>query len=87
MLVPIILFTLAAGVLIFLIWAIWRFWWRYAQITPENEEFEERLADLNQHQANRISDEQLTHPATDDQAWQIMVQRGKTQRTQRKRRS
>jgi hypothetical protein len=82
---PIILFlfftALVAGALLL----VWRYWNTIAYVSPEEEEFDERMTALNDRQANRLSDEQLTHPLTDDDAWSVMVQRGRRDRERRRR--
>jgi hypothetical protein len=82
---PILLFIfftlLVAGVLLL----VWRYWNTIAYVSPEEEAFDERMTALNDRQANRLSDEQLTHPLTDDDAWSIMVQRGRRDRERRRR--
>ncbi|HEX9441609.1 MAG TPA: hypothetical protein VF909_18120 [Roseiflexaceae bacterium] len=82
---PIILFifftALVAGALLL----VWRYWNTIARVSPEEEEFDERMTTLNDRQANRLSDEQLTHPLTDDDAWSVMVQRGRRDRDRRRR--
>jgi hypothetical protein len=71
-----ILFAIAALLLIGLVALIWRLWGDYVQVSPEEEEREREIASLNDAQANRVSDQQLTHPLDTDSAWQTMVQRG-----------
>ena len=82
---PIILFifftVLVAGALLL----VWRYWNTIARVSPEEEAFDERMTALNDRQANRLSDDQLTHPLTDDDAWTIMVQRGRRDRERRRR--
>lgn len=73
-----LLFGLAALLLLGLIAMIWRLWNDYAQVTPADEEREREIASLNDAQANRVSDQQLTHPVDTDSAWRTMVQRGST---------
>jgi hypothetical protein len=85
-----ILFGLAALLLIGLIALVWRFWSDYVQVSPEDEEREREIASLNDAQANRVSDQQLTQPPDVDAAWQTMVQRGagdapRRRRTRRRR--
>lgn len=70
------LILLAAAILV-VIYAIWRYWTSMADMTPEEKEYDERVAELNERQANRLTDEQLTHPPSDDDAWQIMLRRGR----------
>jgi hypothetical protein len=77
-----IFFTaLVAGALLL----VWRYWNAIASVSPEEEEFDERMTALNDRQANRLSDEQLTHPLTDDDAWRVMVQRGRRERERRRK--
>jgi hypothetical protein len=82
---PILLFffftALVAGALLL----VWRYWNTIARVSPEEEEFDERMTALNDRQANRLSDDQLTHPLTDDDAWSVMVQRGRRDRERRRR--
>ena len=82
---PIILFlfftALVAGALLL----VWRYWNTIARVSPEEEAFDERMTALNDRQANRLTDEQLTHPLTDDDAWSVMVQRGRRDRARRQR--
>jgi hypothetical protein len=82
---PILLFifftALVAGALLL----VWRYWNAIARVSPEEEEFDERMTALNDRQANRLSDEQLTHPLTDDDAWSVMVQRGRRERERRRK--
>jgi hypothetical protein len=82
---PILLFifftALVAGALLL----VWRYWNGIARVSPEEEEFDERMTALNDRQANRLSDEQLTHPLTDDDAWSVMVQRGRRERERRRK--
>jgi len=80
---PIFLFLVFAVLLLGVIYAVWRYWKGLAHLSAEETEFDERMAALNERQANRISDEQLTHPVTQDDAWSIMVNRGR--RTGRRR--
>ena len=74
---PIVLFLFFAALLLGLIYALWRYWDSVAHISPEEEEFDERMASLNERQANRISDEDLSQPLSEDDAWSIMVSRGR----------
>jgi hypothetical protein len=83
--VPTLLFVIFAVLLLAIIYALWRYWFSIAQVTPEEEEFDERVAALNERQANRISDEQLRRPLNEDDAWQIMVRRGRRPPQRRRR--
>jgi hypothetical protein len=82
---PILLFLfftlLIAGALLL----VWRYWHAIASVSPEEEAFDERMTALNDRQANRLSDDQLTHPLTDDDAWTVMVRRGQRDRERRRR--
>jgi hypothetical protein len=82
---PILLFIvftlLIAGALLL----VWRYWHAIASVSPEEEAFDERMTALNDRQANRLSDEQLTHPLTDDDAWSVMVRRGRRDRERRRK--
>jgi hypothetical protein len=69
----IVFVVLIAAVLI----AVWRYWIGLARVSPEEERYDELMSALNDRQANRISDEVLTNPLTDEDAWQIMVRRGR----------
>jgi hypothetical protein len=71
-----LLFALAAALLVALVVVLWRVWGDYANRSREDEELERELATLNDTQANRVSDTQLTRPVDADAAWQTMVQRG-----------
>jgi hypothetical protein len=73
---PTVLFLLSAVLLLSAVYVVWRYWDNLSRRTPEEEAFDERVAALNRRQANRISDEDLTHPLTEDEAWQVMISRG-----------
>jgi hypothetical protein len=73
---PTVLFLLTAVLLLGGVYALWRYWDNLARLSPEEAAFDERVATLNERQANRVSDEELTHPANEDEAWRIMVSRG-----------
>ncbi len=79
-----LLFAVAAALLILLVALIWRFWQSFAQVSPEEEELDRSIASLNDSQANRSSDEQITRRMDPDTGWQIMVRRG--QRSARRER-
>ena len=82
---PILLFLLSAALLLGVVYALWRYWDNVSRLSPEEEAFDERVAALNERQANRISDEDLAHPVDEDEAWRIMVSRGKQGRRRRER--
>ncbi len=77
---PTLLFLIFLALIAVALYAVWRYWGTLARVTPEEEEFDERVAALNERQANRLSDEQLTRPMSDDDAWNIMVRRGQSAR-------
>ncbi len=81
-----ILFTIAALLLIGLVALVWRLWGDYLQVSPEDEEREREIASLNDAQANRLSDQQLTRPIDTKTGWEIMVRRGGAGRPRRRRR-
>ena len=74
---PIALFLVFVLILAAALFAVWRYWMSLARVSPEQEEFDERVAALNERQANRISDKFLAQPFNEDDAWQIMVRRGR----------
>lgn len=82
---PILLFIFFTALVTGALLLVWRYWNTIAHVSPEEEEFDERMTALNDRQANRLSDEQLTHPLTDDDAWSVMVQRGRRDRERRQR--
>lgn len=71
-----ILFVLFAAVLLGIVVALWRYWRSFARIGPDEEAYDQRVAALNERQANRLSDDQLRQPLTDEDAWNIMLRRG-----------
>jgi hypothetical protein len=77
---PTVLFLITAVLLLGGVYALWRYWDNLARLSPEEEAFDERVAALNERQANRVSDEELAHPVSEDEAWQIMVSRGQRPR-------
>jgi hypothetical protein len=82
---PILLFFLFTALVAGALLLVWRYWNTIARVSPEEEEFDERMTALNDRQANRLTDDQLTHPLTDDDAWSVMVQRGRRDRERRRR--
>ncbi len=82
----IVLFLIAAVIMVGLIGLIWRVWQSYVQVTPADEAFEREIATLNDSQANRISDQQLTRPIDTDTGWDLMVKRGQEGSRRRRRR-
>jgi hypothetical protein len=82
----IVLFLIAALILIGLIGLIWRFWQSYVRVTPDDEAFEREIATLNDSQANRLSDQQLTRRIDTQTGWDLMVKRGQEGTRRRRRR-
>lgn len=82
----VLLYVVAAALLVGLIALIWRLWADHARITPEDEEYEREIASLNDAQANRLSDQQLTRPIDTKTGWDIMVSRGNAGKPRRRRR-
>lgn len=56
---------------------VWRYWSSLVDRSPEEEAYERRLTALNERQANRYSDDELTTAPSQDEAWRIMVERGR----------
>jgi hypothetical protein len=79
-----LLFAGAALVLVGLVVLIWRGWAALVRRSPDDEALERELAALNDAQANRVSDQQLTRPVDPDTAWRTMVQRGERRRQDRR---
>lgn len=80
-----ILITIVALLLFGWVSYAWYNWRRTTQVSEADEYYDKRVVSLNNRQANRLSDNDLTRPIHEDDAWQIMVQRGR--QTQRNRRS
>ena len=74
---PTFLFVVFVVLIALVLFAIWRYWNSLARVSPEEEEFDDLMSKLNDRQANRLSDEVLTNPLSDEDAWQIMVRRGR----------
>ncbi|HEU5015956.1 MAG TPA: hypothetical protein VFT66_25760 [Roseiflexaceae bacterium] len=71
-----ILFLLSAALLVGVVVILWRYWREYANITPEEEAFDKRVANLNERQANRLSNDQLAQSVSEEDAWKITLRRG-----------
>ena len=80
-----ILFLICAVVLLSIIYMLWRYWDNVAQVTPEEEAYDKRVASLNERQANRMSDKQLIRQLSEDDAWSIMIARGRRAAARRNR--
>ncbi len=63
--------------------AAWRYWREQVNISPEDEIILREIAELNDRQANRVSDQRLRDGIDPDEAWRIMVQRGQSGRRRR----
>jgi hypothetical protein len=72
-----LLFVVLAIVMLALVYGVWRYWDNLVELSPDEEEYDKRVANLNERQANRLSDEQLTQPPNDDDAWAIILRRGR----------
>jgi hypothetical protein len=82
---PIALLLLFIVLLCGVLFAVWRYWDNLTRLSPEEEEYDERVAAMNERQANRLSDDQIRTPVTDDEAWNIMVRRGQREPRRRSR--
>lgn len=71
------LFVLFAAFLLLAAYLLWRYWGALTTVSPEEERFEQRIAALNERQAHRYSDEELAMPVTEEDAWRVMVERGR----------
>jgi hypothetical protein len=80
-----VLFLGSAALLLGAVYALWRYWDNLARLSLEEEAFDERVAALNERQANRVSDEELARPVNEDEAWQIMISRGQRGKRRRER--
>ncbi|MCU0491856.1 MAG: hypothetical protein MUD01_09730 [Chloroflexaceae bacterium] len=76
----VVLAIVGAVMLVALLGVLWRFWQHYAARDQSDEEYEGRVARLNDRQANRVSDERITQNITPDEAWDLMVRRGMERR-------
>lgn len=80
-----LLFGVLVLVLIGIVFAVWRYWDNLSSVSPEEEAYDKRVASLNERQANRFSDDLLTHRMDEEDAWQIMVARGQKAARRRNR--
>jgi membrane protein implicated in regulation of membrane protease activity len=58
------------------VYFLWRYWADMVDRSPEEAAYERRISALNERQANRYSDDELTDVPSEDEAWRIMVERG-----------
>jgi hypothetical protein len=80
-----LLFAVLAVILIAVVVAIRRYWDDQVELSADEEAYDKRVARLNERQANRFTDEQLTAPPSNDDAWQIILQRGRRALARRNR--
>jgi predicted negative regulator of RcsB-dependent stress response len=80
-----ILFIIVSILLLGAIYALWRYWETMVQMSPEEQAYDKRVARLNERQANRLSDEQLSNAVSGEDAWQVMVRRGQEAQGKRQR--
>jgi len=74
---PISVFIIAAVIFLVIVGLLWRYWQSVAEVSASDESFSRRIARLNERQSNRIDDEHLRNITDDDEAWRIMVDRGR----------
>ena len=72
----IFIFLACAIIIIVVIYALWRYWEDLVQVSPEEEAYDKDVAQLNERQANRMSDARLARVTSEDEAWDVMVRRG-----------
>ncbi len=64
-------------ILIIIVYGVSRYWDTMVRRSEDEETYDRMVADLNERQANRLTDEQLWEPVSDDDAWQIILRRGR----------
>ena len=74
---PISVFIIAAVIFLVIVGLLWRYWQSVAEVSASDESFSRRIARLNVRQSNRIDDDHLRNITDDDEAWRIMVDRGR----------
>ena len=74
---PISVFIIAAVIFLVIVGLLWRYWQSVAEVSASDESFSRRIARLNERQSNRIDDDHLRNITDDDEAWRIMVDRGR----------
>jgi len=74
---PISVFVIAAVIFLVIVGLLWRYWQSVAEVSASDESFSRRIARLNERQSNRIDDDHLRNITDDDEAWRIMVDRGR----------
>lgn len=73
----ILLFILLGAILFAVVYGLRRYWDTMVNTDPLEDAYERQMAALNERQANRFSDDQLTRPPSDDDAWRIILRRGR----------
>ena len=74
---PISVFIIAAVIFLVIVGLLWRYWQSVAEVSASDESCSRRVARLNERQSNRIDDDHLRNITDDDEAWRIMVDRGR----------
>ena len=74
---PISVFIIAVVIFLVIVGLLWRYWQSVAEVSASDESFSRRIARLNERQSNRIDDDHLRNITDDDEAWRIMVDRGR----------
>ena len=74
---PISVFIIAAVIFLVIVGLLWRYWQSVAEVSASDESFSRRIARLNERQSNGIDDDHLRNITDDDEAWRIMVDRGR----------
>lgn len=71
-----VLFVAVALILIILVYMAHQLWQSYTRFTPDDKDFEDQIAKLNDYQSHRLSDKHLVNPLSSEDAWALMVRRG-----------
>lgn len=74
---PAALYIVFGALLVVIIVVLWRYWASLVERSPEEEAYERRLTALNERQANRYTDDELRGAPSEDEAWALMVERGR----------
>lgn len=80
-----LLFVAIALVLGGIMIAIWRYWGNLSNVSPDDEAFDKRVASLNERQANRFSDDLIRRQMSQEDAWSIMIEKGRRAQRHRNR--
>lgn len=76
----VLLFLIVTSLLGVVLYLVWRYWDETARLGPDDEDYERKVAALNERQANRLSDDQLLKQPDENEAWTLMVERGRRAR-------